>query len=368
MVDMPEIHAGRRRALRAELEHTGLDALLVTEITNIRYLTGFTGSNAAVLVCVGGESDTVFATDGRYTTQAGDEVPELDLVVDRGSAHVLAKRAGSDPARYGRLGFESGHVSVEQYDVLGEAAAGATLTRAPGIVETLRSVKDDSEIASLRAACAVADRALAGLVAAGGLGEGRTEREVARDLENRMFDHGSDGVAFETIVASGENSAVPHHRPDKRELVPGDLVKLDFGATVAGYHSDMTRMFVLGEPTAWQRELYELVRRAQDAGYHAVREGTDVAAVDAAARGVIEQSGHGDRFAHGLGHGVGLCVHEAPSLAKGGSDTLSTGMVVTVEPGVYLAGQGGVRIEDTVVVRDGAAEVLTRSGKELVVV
>lgn len=368
MAGMSEIHADRRRALRAELDTSGLDALLVTELTNIRYLTGFTGSNAAVLVCTGGESDTVFATDGRYTTQAREEVGDLELLVERGSAAALARRAGSDPARYGRLGFESRHVSVEQYDSLVEAAAGATLVRAPGMVESLRSVKDGSEIESLRAACAVADRALAGLVTAGGLREGRTERDIARDLENRMFDHGSEGVAFDTIVASGDNSAVPHHQPGGRELVTGDLVKLDFGATVAGYHSDMTRMFVLGEPVAWQRDLYELVRRAQQAGYQAVREGSDVATVDDAARSVVAESGRGDEFPHGLGHGVGLCVHEAPSLAKGGTGTLARGMVVTVEPGVYLAGHGGVRIEDTVLVRDGAAEVLTRSSRELVVV
>src|SRR5699024_735734 len=358
----------RRRALRTELANLEVDALLVTELTNIRYLTGFTGSNAAVLIAREGDAATVFATDGRYTTQAGDEVADLELLIERGSAKALAAYAGNDLTRYGRLGFESQHVSVEQCDTLAAAAGEATLTRTPGVVERLRAVKDETEIDLVRAAWSVADRALAGLVAAGGLWEGRTEREVARELESRMFDHGAEAVAFETIVAAGENSAIPHHSPGNRELVSGDLVKIDFGATVAGYHSDMTRMFVLGQPTQWQRELYELVRSAQQSGYQAVQPGTDVTAVDAAAREVVDDAGHGDEFPHGLGHGVGLRVHEAASLGKGGTGELSSGMVVTVEPGVYLAGHGGVRIEDTVVVRNGTAEVLTHSSRDLVVV
>lgn len=365
---VPEIHAGRRQALRTELGKAELDALLVTDLVNIRYLTGFTGSNAALLVHVAGEAATVFCTDGRYTTQAGSEVPDLEVLLDRASARALAARAAGQPSRYARLGFESQHVSVEQHDTLSAAAGDVRIARAPRLIEPLREVKDDGEIDALREACAVADRALGELVAHGGLRAGRSERQVARDLENRMLDHGSEGASFETIVASGPNSAVPHHRPSSRVLADGDLVKLDFGATVAGYHSDMTRMFVLGEPAHWQRELYELVRRAHHEGYAAVRPGAEVGAVNAAAREVIEQAGRGDEFPHGLGHGVGLCVHEAPNLSKTGVGTLAAGMAVTVEPGVYLAGHGGVRIEDTVLVRDGAAEVLTRSSKELVVV
>ena len=368
MSRVPEIHAERRQALRAELEKAELDALLVTDLVNIRYLTGFTGSNAALLVHVGGEAATVFCTDGRYTTQAGTEVPDLEVSLDRASARALAARAAGEPTRYAHLGFESQHVSVEQHDALAEAVGDVRLTRAPGVVEALREVKDDTEVEALRQACAVADRALGELVADGGLRAGRSERQVARDLEDRMLDHGSEGPSFDTILAAGPNSAVPHHRPSARELADGDLVKLDFGATVAGYHSDMTRMFVLGEPAEWQRELYELVRRAHQDGYAAVRPGTEVSAVNTAAREVIEQAGRGDEFPHGLGHGVGLCVHEAPNLSKTGVGTLAAGMAVTVEPGVYLAGHGGVRIEDTVLVREGAAEVLTRSSKELVVV
>ena len=365
---MPEIHAERRAALAEDLRQAELDALLVTELTNIRYLAGFTGSNAALLLHADGDGQTLFCTDGRYTTQAGVEVPDLEHVLDRASAVALAGRAASEPARYAQVGFESRHVSVDEHDKLAETAAGVALRRAPGLVEKLRMVKDTGEIEALRMACAVADRALAELVSHGDLRAGRSEREVARDLENRMLENGSDGVSFETIVAAGVNSAVPHHRPSQAALAEGDLVKLDFGATVDGYHSDMTRMFVLGKPADWQRELYDLVYRAQLSGCAAAVPGAEVSKVDAAARTVIEQGGHGEEFSHGLGHGVGLRVHEAPQLSKTGVGTLAAGMAVTVEPGVYLAGRGGVRIEDTMIVRDGAAEILSLSTKELVVV
>ncbi|MGH4024105.1 MAG: M24 family metallopeptidase, partial [Pseudonocardiaceae bacterium] len=221
---------------------------------------------------------------------------------------------------------------------------------------------------ALRMACAAADRALAGLVEHGGLAPGRTEREVALDLEARMVGAGASGPSFETIVATGPNSAVPHHRPTTAELATGDLVKMDFGALVDGYHSDMTRTVVLGPPAAWQRDLYDLVVAAQAAGRAALRAGTEVRAVDSAARNVIAAAGHGEEFLHGLGHGVGLQIHEAPALSQLGVGTLAAGMTVTVEPGVYLADRGGVRIEDTLVVGDDEPELLTRTTKELVVV
>jgi Xaa-Pro aminopeptidase len=360
--------ARRRDALRRQLAENELDALLVTDLLNIRYLTGFTGSNAALLVHVGGDESTVFCTDGRYTAQSGAEVPDLERVLDRSSAAALAARAAKSARTYRRTGFESQHVSVEDFETLKEQAEGVELTRAPGLVELLRLVKDEDEVDALRMACAAADRALTDLVEHGGLRPGRTEREVARELESLMLDHGSTGPSFESIVAAGPNSAIPHHRPTGAVLAAGDFVKLDFGATVDGYHSDMTRTLVLGRPADWQREVYELVRRSQAAGRAAVAPGTEVAAVDGAARGVIEHAGRGPEFSHGLGHGVGLQVHEAPSLAATGVGTLAAGMAVTVEPGVYLAGRGGVRIEDTLVVRDGAPEILTLSSKELVVV
>ncbi|MGH3950409.1 MAG: M24 family metallopeptidase, partial [Pseudonocardiaceae bacterium] len=262
----------------------------------------------------------------------------------------------------------SHHVSVDGFALLSEQAAGIDVRRSPWMVEQLRMVKDAGEVEALRMACAAADRALADLIEYGGVRPGLNERQVARDLENRMLDHGSAGPAFASIVAAGAHSAIPHHRPGDAVLARGDLVKLDFGAIVDGYHSDMTRMLVLGRPAEWQRDLYHLVQTAQATGCAAAVPGAKVSDVDAAARGVIERAGYGDEFNHGLGHGVGLEVHEAPGLAKTGAGTLSAGMAVTVEPGVYLAGRGGVRIEDTVVVREGGSEVLTLSTKDLVTV
>ncbi|MEU7476005.1 Xaa-Pro peptidase family protein [Lentzea sp. NPDC042327] len=355
-------YAARRTALRRQLQDAELDALLVTNLLNVRYLTGFTGSNAALLVDASGDDKTVFCTDGRYLTQSAKQVPDLERSTERPCDLALAKRAK------GRLGFESHHVTVDGLDGLAQAAEKAELVKAGGLVEKLRLVKDDAEVEALRMACAAADRALAALIGHGGLRAGRTERDVARELESRMLDHGAEGPSFSSIVAFGANSAVPHHSPTDATLHVGDFIKLDFGALVDGYHSDMTRTLVLGKPADWQRDLYDLVARSQAAGRTALKPGAEVSEVDHASREVIEEAGHGEDFLHGLGHGVGLEIHEAPALSKVGAGTLSAGMAVTVEPGVYLPGKGGVRIEDTLVVRESGPELLTLTTKELVVV
>jgi Xaa-Pro dipeptidase len=369
---MAELHARRRETLRDHLRQRDLDALLVTDLLNIRYLTGFTGSNAALLVhatdAAAAETHTIFCTDGRYQTQAGEQVPDLEPLIDRISDVALARRIHRAVETYRRVGFESHRVTVDQHHVLAEVAGGAELVRAPGLVEALRLIKDEVEVDALRRACAAADRALADLIAHGGLRPGRTELDVARELEGRMLDHGAEGPSFDTIVAAGANSAVPHHRPTSAILAPGDFVKMDFGALVDGYHSDMTRTVVLGAAADWQREVYELVASAQAAGREAVRVGTRFKDVDTAARDVITDAGHGERFVHWLGHGVGLEIHEAPALSQRGDGTLRDGMAVTVEPGVYLPGRGGVRIEDTLVVRPNTPELLTMTTKELVAV
>lgn len=371
---MPELHVLRRAALRERLRARDLDALFVVDLLNVRYLTGFTGSNAVLVVAAadepGAEAATVLCTDGRYLTQSAQQVPDLERLIDRASdlALLASMAGGPQAAAYGRTGYESHHVTVEQLDRLTGVAGGIELARAPGLVEELRLVKDETEVEALRMACAAADRALADLVEHGGMRPGRTEREVARELESRMLDHGAATASFETIVATGVNSAIPHHRPTDAELRAGDFVKLDFGALVDGYHSDMTRTVVLGAAADWQREIYELVAASQAAGRAALAPGADVRDVDGAARGVIERAGYGDQFLHGLGHGVGLEIHEAPALSKTGDGRLTAGMAVTVEPGVYLAGRGGVRIEDTLVVREAAPELLTLTTKDLVVV
>ncbi len=327
--------------------------MLVSDLNNVRYLSGFTGSNAALLVFAR-EQPTVLATDGRYRTQAARQAPDLEVAIERACGRHLTGRAAGDGVR--RLGFEGHVLTVDAYDVLARSLADhqhVELVRASGAVEALREVKDAGEIALLRLACEAADAALADLVDRGGLRPGRTEKQVGRELESLMLDHGADGVSFETIVATGTNSAIPHHRPTDAVLAAGDFVKIDFGALVAGYHSDMTRTFVLGAAADWQLEIYDLVAAAQRAGREALVAGVALAEVDAASRRIIDDAGYGDTFNHGLGHGVGLQIHEAPGINATSAGTLLAGSAVTVEPGVYLPDRGGVRIEDTLVVGGG---------------
>ncbi len=360
--------SARRDRLRRRLAAAELDAMLVTDLVNVRYLSGFTGSNAALLVHV--DRDTpVLATDGRYVTQAAAQSPDAELVIERAVGPHLAGRAVADGVR--RLGFESHVVTVDGFGLLERAGEGVEFVRAAGMVERLREVKDAGEIAILRLACEAADAALHDLVARGGLRPGRTEKDVGRELESLMLDHGADGVSFETIVAAGANSAIPHHRPTEAVLADGDFVKIDFGALVAGYHSDMTRTFVLGRAAQWQRDLYDLVATSQAAGRQALVAGANLKDVDGASRQVIADAGFAENFGHGLGHGVGLQIHEAPGIGASAVGTLLAGAAVTVEPGVYLPGRGGVRIEDTLVVGSESAptpELLTRFPKELAVI
>jgi Xaa-Pro aminopeptidase len=349
--------------------------MLVTDLINVRYLSGFSGSNGALLVYAD-DRGPVLATDGRYRTQAAEQAPDLEIAVERAVGRHLAGQAADAGVR--KLGFESNVVTVDGYDALtsevAERGGDTELVRAAGAVEALREVKDAGELALLRLACEKADAALIDLVERGGLRPGRTEREVSRELEALMLDHGADAISFETIVAAGPNSAIPHHRPTDAVLAEGDFVKIDFGALVAGYHSDMTRTFVLGKAADWQLEIYQLVAEAQRAGREALRPGAGLRDVDAAARQLIVDAGYGEQFGHGLGHGVGLQIHEAPGIGATSAGTLRAGSVVTVEPGVYLPGRGGVRIEDTLVVGDSTSEtagqtpeLLTRFPKELAI-
>ncbi|MBV9318975.1 MAG: aminopeptidase P family protein [Mycobacterium sp.] len=365
-------HSQRRDNLRARIDAAGLDAMLVTDLVNVHYLSGFTGSAAALLVFAD-ERVAALATDGRYRTQAAQQAPDLEIAIERAGGPYLAGRAAGAGVR--RLGFESHVVTVDGFDALSAEAGPAELVRASGTVEALRERKDAGEVALLRLACEAADAALTQLVERGGLRPGRTERQVARELEALMLDHRADGVSFETIVAAGTNSAIPHHRPTDAVLVGGDFVKIDFGALVGGYHSDMTRTFVLGRAADWQLEIYRLVAAAQQAGRAALRAGASLRDVDAAARQVIVDAGYGDNFGHGLGHGVGLQIHEAPGINAMAAGRLLAGSVVTVEPGVYLPDRGGVRIEDTLVVAGETPqtsgqtpELLTRFPKELAIV
>lgn len=358
MRSMTSTHALRRERLAALLPAHEVDAVLVTRDVNVRYLTGLASSNAAVLVTADGTA--TLATDSRYTETARRLCSDVEVLQERDVAASLAARSA------GRTAVEAHHMSVADYFRL-----GGDLPRVSGLVESVRRVKDEEEIDLIRTACALTDQAFAEVLPR--LRPGITEREVARALETRMIELGADKPAFDSIVASGPNGSIPHHSPTDRPLRGGDLVTMDFGALYGGYHADMTRTVAIGEPAAWQRELYDLVRAAQRAGRHAVRPGALTHEVDAAARDLITAAGHGDCFGHGLGHGVGLEIHEVPFLAppKPDSDAgharLEDRVPVTVEPGVYLPGMGGVRIEDTLVTRDDGPELLTRTTKELLV-
>ncbi len=354
-------HAGRRDRLRAA---TGdVDALLVTSLTSTRYLTGFTGSHGAVLVTRDADVDRL-GTDFRYVTQVESECPGIEVVVDRNAAAALTAYAVSLGVT--RLGIEAEHLSVAARDALAAAHPSLELAPVVGAVERLRTVKDDEELAALAEACRISDAALAALLPE--IRVGRTEREIARRLEALMLDHGAEAISFPSIVAAGPNSAIPHHAPTDRPVETGDLLKIDFGALHDGYHADETRTFVVGRaPAAWQAELHALVAEAQRAGRDALAVGATYAEVDDAARAVISDAGHAERFGHGLGHGVGLDIHEAPFLGATADGILGDRTPVTVEPGVYLPGRGGVRIEDTLVVRTGGPVSLTQTTRELLV-
>jgi Xaa-Pro aminopeptidase len=352
-------HGLRRTRLASRLVELQADAFLLTRLPNVRYLTGFTGSNGQVLLT---PDDAVFFTDGRYTEQARHEVPDLERVTYLdGFLEPVVQAAGR--LGVGRLGFESDGVTFRSYQDLLASAKGMELVPVGGEVERQRWVKDPDELAALDRAQGATDDAFDAIV--GRLRDGVTERELAFELEAEMRRAGAERPAFDTIVAFGPDAAEPHHEPTDRGLARGDVVKMDFGALVDGYHADMTRTVAFGEPPGELREVHELVRTAQQAGIDAVRAGATGAEVDAAARSVIEDAGHGERFTHGLGHGVGLEIHEGPRLRRGSDDPLPAGAVVTVEPGVYLPGVGGVRIEDMVEVRNDGCRVLPRSGKDL---
>jgi len=365
---MPEIQQRRRDRLRAELAARDADVALITSGVNVRYLTGLASSNAAVLVPADGEA--VLATDSRYALTAEREAPDTELVVTRAVEADLAALAAQ--RGLARLAYEAHEMTVERRDGLA-ATDGLALRPLGRAVEELRIVKDPAELALLGQACALTGQAFDQVVPQ--ITVGLTERELAVLIERAMIEAGAEKPAFDTIVASGPNGAIPHHEPGGRAFAPGDLITIDCGARVGGYHADMTRTVVLGPPADWQREVYGLVAAAQRAGIAAAVPGAGAAEVDAAARDVIEQAGYGEFFSHGLGHGVGLEIHEAPALGPGRPGRLADRVPITVEPGIYLPGRGGVRIEDTLVVRSGTPPAppdlltmtTTATGRELLV-
>ena len=371
-----------------ELREREIDRLLVTAPVNLRYLTGFTGSNGLALIAASPERRQLFFTDFRYATQSAEQVPDEferwpidDRYPIRGTRRdrrsVAPAELLQDVARAlgpggvegeRRLGFDDASLTVKQHARLRELLApGWELVPCAGAVERLREVKDEREIAAIRAAAEVADEALTGVLEAGVVG--RTERELAIELELRMRRLGAQAPSFPSIVASGEHGALPHAEPRDVQIARGVLVTIDWGASLDGYCSDCTRTYATGPLAEEATATYELVLRAQEAALDAVRAGIGGREVDGAARAVIDEAGRAENFGHGVGHGVGMEIHEAPRLSRTAPDRpLRAGNVVTVEPGVYIPGRLGVRIEDLVVVREGGSERLTSLPKGLTMV
>jgi len=350
----------RRKRLASFAAVDAVEARLVTDLVDCTYLSGFDSSNASMVV---GES-SVLVTDGRYLQAATEQCPGLQVVENRDATAGAVRAAAA--AGVQRLGFEPGDVSLTQWRRLSALALdlGVELVETVDRISELRMVKDPAEVAAIKHACQISQRALVRLLAE--VEPGVTELAIAARLHWLMCDEGAQKPAFDSIVASGPNSAQPHHAPNDRPIEAGDLLKIDFGALYNGYHADMTRTFVIGQSHAWQVEIHEIVDLAAAAGRAALVPGVEFAAVDRAARQVVEDAGFGQYFGHGLGHGVGLQIHEAPMFSATSTGTLAENMTVTIEPGIYLPGRGGVRIEDCLVVTAQGAESLTTMNRGLV--
>ncbi|MGA7705317.1 MAG: Xaa-Pro peptidase family protein [Solirubrobacteraceae bacterium] len=359
------------RSLACELGTRRVDRLIVSEPVNLRYLSSYTGTNGLLLICAHEHVPHRFFTDFRYVSQAAQQVPapiEREIVAGdllEAAARLLDEERGEDESR---LGFDDAALTVKQHARLRELLDDSwELVPCAGLIERLREVKDEHEVAAIRAATELADEALTGLLE-GGL-VGRSERDVAIDLELRMRRLGAQASSFPSIVASGEHGALPHAEPREEPIAPNVLVTIDWGARLDGYCSDCTRTYATGAVEEQAREVYELVLSAQEAALRAVRAGISGREVDAVARTIIDEAGHAEHFGHGLGHGVGLDIHEAPRLSRTASeDPLRAGNIVTVEPGVYVPERFGVRIEDLALVGEQGSERLTSLPKELLTV
>lgn len=350
---------GKLRARMAEWE---LDAMLVNNADNRRYLSGFTGS-AGVLVITPDEA--IVATDFRYYEQVEREAPGFRLAkVENKLPDLLPGLL--EELGVGRLGFESEHVTVKQHQDWTNVTGDVEWLAQREMVEAIRAVKDEEELEALRRAVALTDAAFAHLLEV--IRPGMTEKQVAWEIEAYMRTHGASKVAFDLIVAAGRNGALPHARPGSHIILEGEPIVIDIGCVLDGYCSDMTRTFSLGEPSARYLEVWQIVLRAQEAAEAAIRPGMTGVEADAQARKIIERAGYGEQFGHGLGHGVGLAVHEKPGAGRLSEDVLGAGMSLTIEPGIYIPGEFGVRLEDLTIIRPEGIEVLTQSPKSPVLV
>lgn len=359
---MTENTSNRLARLREYMVEQDLDGFLVSSAANRRYLSGFSGSNGYLVIT---DNDAVLATDFRYIEQAQTESPGFNVRRIRGGEPWLPDVAAELGMQL--VGFEADDMSVAAYSSLRRTIEESDdnleveFEGTVGVVEWIRAVKDDTELKMLDRAVQIADEAMSKIQAE--IRVGMTEREVAWELHKEMRRLGAEGPSFDTIVAAGPNAALPHHRADESVIHPGEPIVIDMGANFRGYRSDLTRTFVVGEADDTFQRIYGIVLRAQEAAIEAARPGMTGEEIDSLAREVIEDAGYGDEFGHGLGHGVGLVIHERPMVVPKSQDVVENGMVFTIEPGIYISGWGGVRIEDIVVMEDGRARPLTRSLK-----
>jgi Xaa-Pro aminopeptidase len=351
----------RLTKLRAILPEHDIDAILISQPQNRRYLSGFTGSAGWLVITA---ERAVMATDFRYYEQVGREAPGFELARIQTRVSDLLPQVLADLG-IKRLGFESQHLTVEQLSTFNKAADGVEWLPLENTVEKIRAVKDQDEIDALRRSAALNDDAFAHLLEV--IEPGMTEREAAWEIEAYMRSHGASKVAFDLIVAAGPNGALPHARPGDQAIQPSAPIVIDIGCVLDDYCSDMTRTFCLGEPSSRYLEVWNLVLQAQEAAEAVIRAGTSGVETDAAARDLIVEAGYGDYFGHGLGHGVGLAVHEGPRASRLSEDTFEAGMSLTVEPGIYLPGEFGVRLEDLVIIGKDGIEILTNTPKRPVV-
>jgi len=353
----------RLQKLRTSIAEKELDALLLSQPDNLRYLSGFTGSSGWLLIS---EKKTILAIDFRYVEQAKEESPDFEIIQAKRKLSDWLPDLASDLSWH-KLGFEANCISYNTHQKLSEALKTTQIDLAlvptTDIVEQLRSIKEPEELEFITKAAALID--IAWEQAKTIVRPGTTEKEVAWEIEKFLRQEGSEGIPFEIIVASGTNSALPHARTTEKIMHSGEPVLIDMGARINGYCSDLSRTLLLGETDKILREIYNIVLKAQITAIEGIESGMNASQADQLARSVIEEAGYGDAFGHSLGHGVGLAVHELPTLGPSSSDSLTDGMVFTIEPGIYLPGQGGVRIEDMVVLENGKARVLTKAKKGL---
>jgi Xaa-Pro aminopeptidase len=351
----------RLARLRRRMAEAGLDAFIVSSLTNVRYLTGFTGTNG---MCVVRNDDALFVTDPRYVQQARQEVAGIRRVVTPGTMMEAAVEEGAFRGCR-TIGFESHVVTYTQYRSMKKLIGGATFESTANLVESIAVVKEKKELDAIREAARISDRVFADVLKS--ITAGVTELEISAEISWLHKRYGAEKDAFDPIIASGERGAYPHARASSKKIRNHELVTLDFGCTVDGYHSDLTRTVAVGTPNQRARRMYAVVLEAQAAAVNTVREGVSTRALDAVARDSITAAGFGRYFQHSLGHGLGLRVHEAPRVSAMSNETLLAGSVITIEPGVYIPHFGGVRIEDDVVVTETGCEVLTKSSKQLII-